>query len=132
MLARFLPPPEACKFLFDEYGIRRTKATLAKQRVIGGNTPPHRKVNRNIYYSIVDLREWAEAALSTRYRTTSDNLSPLVSTKHGERQPLPQAGSRGARGSLNSTRAQQRRGRNRQKGAEDASADSNSTGCVSE
>jgi hypothetical protein len=74
MLAQFLPPPEACQFLFSEYGIKRTPATLAKQRVLGGNTPPYRKLNRSIYYSVADLQAWAEAALNTRYRTTSDRL----------------------------------------------------------
>jgi hypothetical protein len=72
VLTEFLPPPEACKFLFSRYGIKRTPATLAKQRVIGGNSPPYRKLNRSVYYSTDDLRAWAEAALTIRYRTTSD------------------------------------------------------------
>jgi hypothetical protein len=72
MSAQFLSPPAACRFLFDEYGVKRTPATLAKQRVTGGNTPPYRKVNRNIYYCVADLRDWADAALSPSYRSTSD------------------------------------------------------------
>lgn len=72
MSAQFLQPPAACRFLLEVFGIKRTPATLAKQRVTGGNTPPYRKVNRNIYYCVADLRDWADAALSPRYRTMSD------------------------------------------------------------
>jgi hypothetical protein len=75
MRAEFLTPPETCTFLLDEYGIKRTPATLAKQRVIGGNAPPYRKLNRNIYYSVADLRDWVTTALGTRRRTTSDLVS---------------------------------------------------------
>jgi hypothetical protein len=72
MLNPFLPPPAACKFLLDEYGIKRSPATLAKQRVVGGNAPPFRKANRAILYAVIDLRDWANAQLSARYRTTSE------------------------------------------------------------
>lgn len=72
MATQFLSPPEACEFLLEEYGIKRTPATLAKQRVVGGNAPPYRKLNRSIYYSPNDLRDWAEAGLNTRYRVTGD------------------------------------------------------------
>ena len=76
MITQFLSPREACNFLSEQYGIKRTPATLAKQRVIGGNAPPYRKLNRNIYYSRNDLRDWAEAGLNTRYRATSDGGWP--------------------------------------------------------
>jgi hypothetical protein len=72
-------PPETCAFLFEEFGIRRTPATLAKQRVIGGNAPPYRKLNRSIYYAISDLRDWATRALGIRYRTTTDCASSASS-----------------------------------------------------
>jgi hypothetical protein len=72
MRPQFLTPPEACKFLREELGIKRTPATLAKQRAVGGNAPPYRKLNRNVYYSVSDLQNWASAALGTRYRTTCD------------------------------------------------------------
>jgi hypothetical protein len=75
MPSQFLPPPLACKFLLDEFGIRRTPATLAKQRVIGGNAPPYRKLGRSVYYALSDLSDWATRALNTRHRTTSDCLS---------------------------------------------------------
>jgi hypothetical protein len=75
MRPQFLTPPESCAFLLEEYGIKRTPATLAKQRVIGGNAPPYRKLNRSIYYAISDLRNWATGALDIRYRTTSDCAS---------------------------------------------------------
>jgi hypothetical protein len=71
----FLTPPETCKFLLDEYGIKRTPATLAKQRVIGGNAPPFHKLNRSIYYSVADLRDWVTTALGTCRRTTSNCAS---------------------------------------------------------
>ncbi len=72
MCPQFLTPPETCKFLVEEYGIKRTPATLAKQRVTGGNAPPYRKLNRSVYYSVADLSDWATTALGTRRRTTSD------------------------------------------------------------
>jgi hypothetical protein len=72
MRAEFLTPPETCAFLREQFGIKRTPGTLAKQRVTGGNTPPYRKLSRNVYYSVTDLRDWATSALSTRHRTTSD------------------------------------------------------------
>jgi hypothetical protein len=72
MLKPFLSPPAACEFLLDEYGIKRSPATLAKQRVVGGNAPPFRKANRAILYAVVDLRDWADAQLNARYRTTSE------------------------------------------------------------
>jgi len=73
---RYLTPPEACRFLLEEYGIRRTPATLAKGRVMGGNVPPYRKVNRSVLYALADLRAWASAALSVKRRTTSDPAEP--------------------------------------------------------
>ena len=79
MQSQFLTPPETCRFLLEEYGVKRTPATLAKQRVLGGNTPPYRKLNRNIYYAVADLRGWATGELSTRYRTTSDGAAGVVS-----------------------------------------------------
>lgn len=72
MTAQFLPPPAACALLFEEYGVKRTPATLAKQRVSGGNTPPYRKLGRNVYYAVSDLMDWATGALNARHRTTSD------------------------------------------------------------
>jgi hypothetical protein len=76
MTTQFLPPRDACKFLYEQYGIKRTPATLAKQRVVGGNAPPYRKLNRSVYYSPNDLRDWVEAGLNTRYRATSDCGTP--------------------------------------------------------
>ncbi len=75
MPAQFLPPPLACKFLLDEFGIKRTPATLAKQRVLGGNAPPYRKLGRNVFYAISDLSDWATRSLNTRHRSTSDRSS---------------------------------------------------------
>jgi hypothetical protein len=74
MSAQFLSPPLACKFLLDEFGIKRTPATLAKLRVIGGNAPPYRKLGRSVYYALNDLSDWATGALNTRHCTTSDRL----------------------------------------------------------
>jgi hypothetical protein len=78
MRPQFLTPPETCRFLLEEYGVRRSPRTLAKQRVIGGNTPPYRKLNRNIYYAVGDLRDWATTALSRRHRTTSDGAAKVA------------------------------------------------------
>jgi hypothetical protein len=97
----FLPPPDACKFLLEQFGIQRTPATLAKQRVVGGNAPPYRKLNRNIYYSVADLRAWAETALNTRYRTTSDHLpgpsGTTVAAKPHSQARRPRASARDCR-----------------------------------
>jgi hypothetical protein len=81
MATQYLPPQDACEFLYKEYGIRRTPATLAKLRVVGGNAPPYRKLNRSIYYSSNDLRDWAEAGLNTRYHATSDRGTPATMAK---------------------------------------------------
>ena len=75
MPSQFLPPPLACKFLLDEFGIKRTPATLAKQRVTGGNAPPYRKLGRSVFYALSDLSDWASRALNTPHRTTSDRVS---------------------------------------------------------
>jgi hypothetical protein len=82
MRPEFLTPRQTCTFLLEEYGIKRTPATLAKQRVIGGNAPPYRKLSRNIYYSVADLRDWVTTALGTRHRTTSDSV-PSASPNWG-------------------------------------------------
>ena len=71
----FLPPRGACRLLFEEFGIKRAPATLAKLRVVGGS-PPFRKVNRAVLYAASDLRTWASAALSIKHNSTSDRGSP--------------------------------------------------------
>ena len=76
-----LPPPAASRLLRDEFGVSRTPATLAKQRVTGGG-PPFRKLNRAVLYAPADLRAWANAALEIIRRSTSDRGSPC-STSHG-------------------------------------------------
>jgi hypothetical protein len=76
---RHYPPEPACRFLFDNYGIKRTAGTLAKARCVGGNAPRYRRLGRQIYYAESDLRSWAENELATAYRTTSDpGHQPLV------------------------------------------------------
>ncbi|MGH7073209.1 MAG: hypothetical protein ACRELF_18100 [Gemmataceae bacterium] len=71
----FLSPREACRFLLAEFGVKRTPATLAKLRCVGGS-PPFRKLNRAVLYSTADLKSWAGAALSIKRRNTSDPGTP--------------------------------------------------------
>lgn len=73
MTKKHLRPREASQFLNDEFGIRRAASTLAKQRCWGGDAPNFRRIGRAIYYSESDLRTWAERALGTAYRNTSDS-----------------------------------------------------------
>ena len=66
-----LTPPEACAFLRENFGVRRTPATLAKHRVTGEG-PAFRKLNRAVLYSPTDLLAWASDALSVKRGSTSD------------------------------------------------------------
>ncbi len=68
-------PHEASQYLLQNFGIQRAVGTLAKGRCLGGNVPAFRRVGRAIYYAESDLRQWAEMALSTTYRTTSDSTA---------------------------------------------------------
>lgn len=66
-----LTPPEACAYLRERYGVRRTVATLAKMRVTGSSML-FRRLGRSIYYAPPDLDSWAGAALGIVHTSTSD------------------------------------------------------------
>jgi hypothetical protein len=69
-----LSPNLACQLLNDEFGIRRTPATMAKLRCLGGS-PEYQKAGRAVLYSENALREWAHSMLSAPRRNTSDKGS---------------------------------------------------------
>ena len=71
MFETFLTPPEASAYLKEKHGVRRTPATLAKLRVVGGG-PPFRKLNRSVFYAPADLAAWSEKSLGTVRNSTSD------------------------------------------------------------
>jgi hypothetical protein len=66
------PPPEASEYLRNQWGIKRTPATLAKLRSIRSNGPVFLKANRNVLYPRTGLDEYAATLLSTPRRSTSD------------------------------------------------------------
>ena len=76
MADRHFRPNDACRFLQDEFGIRRSPGTLAKARCWGGDAPKFRRLGRSIYYAECDLKAWAERALGTTYRNTGDAGQP--------------------------------------------------------
>lgn len=66
-----LSPPQASEYLRERYGVRRTVATLAKLRVVGGG-PPFRKLNRAVLYAPADLAAWTSESLCVVRTSTSD------------------------------------------------------------
>lgn len=69
-----LNPKEASQLLSDEFGIRRTPATLAKLRCIGGSAP-FIKAGRAVLYPDALLRAWAGSLLSAPMNSTSEAQS---------------------------------------------------------
>lgn len=72
MAERHFRPVDACRFLLEEFGIKRAPGTLAKARCWGGDAPEFRRLGRAVYYAEADLRAWAERSLGTSFRNTSD------------------------------------------------------------
>jgi hypothetical protein len=64
---------EAASAYLTALGIPRSKATLTRQRSVGGETPPHRRVGRAVRYHPADLRRWVEAVVTGPMRNTSDD-----------------------------------------------------------
>lgn len=70
MSHRPLRRDEASAYLFDTYGIRRTRATLAKLAVTGGG-PRYRKAGHTVLYDIVELDGWANGLMTPAAATTA-------------------------------------------------------------
>ena len=63
---------QACDYLHDEYGIKRSPAYLAKLRVVGGG-PEYVKIgNRDVAYTEPALDRHAESLISAPMRSTSE------------------------------------------------------------
>ena len=62
---------EACEYLLENYGIRRSPGTLAKQACLGGG-PGFQSVGRSVIYQPKALDEYAAAITSAPRRSTSD------------------------------------------------------------
>lgn len=69
-----LTPALACQLLNEEFGIKRTPATLAKLRCVGGS-PIFLKANRAVLYPRESLRDWARLLLSPPKHSTSSTGS---------------------------------------------------------
>jgi hypothetical protein len=61
---------QASAYLLEQHGIRRTPATLAKLRSIGGG-PPFRKAGSQVIYDAADLDRWAGQIKSGPLASTS-------------------------------------------------------------
>jgi hypothetical protein len=72
MSNRPLRRDEASDYLFETYGIRRTRATLAKLAVTGGG-PRFRKAGHAVLYEIEDLDAWANDLLTPPATTTAEH-----------------------------------------------------------
>ena len=70
MSIRPLRRDEASDYLLNNYGISRTRATLAKLAVIGGG-PKFRKAGHAVLYQTEDLDAWAQALLTPPAATTA-------------------------------------------------------------
>jgi len=70
MSKRPLRRDEASNYLFETYGIKRTRATLAKMAVTGGG-PSYRKAGRTVLYEVEDLDVWAESLLTPAASSTA-------------------------------------------------------------
>lgn len=70
--ARPLNRREASAYLWDNYGISRTPATLAKLAVVGGG-PAFVKANRTPLYSPAALDAFAREITSPEVRSTSEH-----------------------------------------------------------
>jgi hypothetical protein len=68
---RGLDRVEACKFLDEEYGLKRTPRTLAKEAV-HGRGPRFYHVGRAVRMLPDDLRAWAEAKIGPRVSSTAE------------------------------------------------------------
>jgi hypothetical protein len=62
---------EASDYLRERHGIRRTAATLAKLRCVGGG-PSFYKVGRDVIYNVSDLDAWAGKVKSGPLASTSE------------------------------------------------------------
>ncbi len=62
---------EACVYLRENHGIRRTPATLAKYATLGGG-PSFRKDGRFPIYDVSELDRWAASIISEPRASTSD------------------------------------------------------------
>lgn len=77
MSHRPLRRDEASIYLFETYGIRRSRATLAKQAVTGGG-PKFRKAGHAVLYEIADLDAWANELLTPPAATTAAHYRSQV------------------------------------------------------
>jgi N6-adenosine-specific RNA methylase IME4 len=79
---QYLRPPQAARFLLENYGFGAVRS-LAKMRVVGGG-PIYRNLGRRlVVYLRADLVAWAEAKLSQPRRSTSDVQAPVGITDKG-------------------------------------------------
>lgn len=62
---------EASAYLRERHAIRRTAATLAKLRCVGGG-PSFRKVGRDVIYEAAELDAWAGQVKSGPLASTSE------------------------------------------------------------
>ncbi len=78
--------PGASTYLFETWGVRRSPRTLAKQRCVGGNGPPFRKVGRDVVYERGALDGWAAIQISeTSFRNTAE--AKAATTSHNHQNP---------------------------------------------
>ncbi len=85
--------PPASVYLFEVWGIRRSPRTLAKQRCVGGNGPPFRKVGRDVVYERGALDGWAALQISeTSFQNTAEAKAAA-----GETTPVNKATREGTR-----------------------------------
>jgi hypothetical protein len=63
---------EASAYLYDKYGIKRSPATLAKQRCIGGGPAYHVIGERHVSYTEPALDTYAVELIGPEMRSTSE------------------------------------------------------------
>lgn len=68
---RNLTPSLACEYLLEQHGIKRTPATLAKLRCMGGS-PQYFKAGRYVLYPMDALEDWAQELLGQLRHSTSE------------------------------------------------------------
>jgi hypothetical protein len=72
---------EAASAYLKALGIPRSPATLTRQRSVGGETPPHRRVGRAVRYHPADLKRWVEGVVTGPMRNTSDVSGQPLKTR---------------------------------------------------
>lgn len=80
---RLLTRRETSDYLLAEWGISRTRKTLAKLATIGGG-PAYRKDARRCLYDPRDLDEWAQSTLSPKVSNTAELMSLKQVEGNGE------------------------------------------------